>query len=300
MPFDETFERLSGIGASSAYDAANWRAKLYYDILGQRQGKEFVPRFKGNLRTKIGQATEDITRDLGAEEYGLELLPHDGKTKRHPSLDHIYATADGLVRDIDAETGEIATLEIKLVGFGPHLDWGGSHYKPGGAKVDDDVNALPNRVRAQMAVQMAVEGTQAALCLAQMGTDIQLYRVARDLRYEQELFSRIKTFWDWVVAEEGFPIGPDAATKSYLSRKWTRTTHQIETDEDAAALIKEREDLKMRSDELLLEKSQVENLLRERIADRDGIDCPGVGRATFLFDKRGRRTLRVKLYGDSQ
>jgi len=147
---------------------------------------------------------------------------------------------------------------------------------------------------------MAVEGTSLCYVFANIcGTDIRVYRLDRDHAWEKKLFERAETFWSWVVAEEGFPLGSGEATKRYLARKWETTTKTIREDASAAELIQRQAALKENKNAATIELDLASNQLRSCIGPDDGVVVPGVGKATFLFDRRGRRTLRVKLFEGS-
>tara|TARA_R100001594_G_scaffold146384_1_gene197711 strand:- start:1351 stop:2232 length:882 start_codon:yes stop_codon:yes gene_type:complete len=283
VPFDETYDRSSGLGASEMWKAFCWDEKLYYSKLGARQGKEYIKPFTGNLATRLGHESEDITLTVGAELANLTLLGHDDITKAHPDKPWIFATVDAMAHD---EDGELCTVEAKLVGYGPHLDWG---------HPDDGVDAMPNKVRAQVATQMAVEDTSKAFVFAWIGTNIRVYEVERDKAWEDELFARAETFWNWVVAEEGFPIREGKATTDYLARKWERTSKEYREDPEAKDLLVARAKVKELSDDYDSELKLLDNKIRNLIGPDDGIIVPGVGKASFLFDRRGRRILRVRM-----
>lgn len=287
MPFDDKYNRAAGLGASEMWKAYCWDEHLYYSKLGARQGKEYVKPFKGNLATRLGHATEHITLEIGAEISGITLLATDDKTKTHEDHDWVFATVDAMAQ---TEDGEIATVEAKLVGLGQHLNWG---------HPNDEYDAIPNKVRAQVATQMAVEGTSLCYVFANIcGTDIRSYRLERDYAWEKKLFERAETFWEWVVAEEGFPLGSGDATKRYLARKYEDTSRQMRDDPKAGDVLRQRTAAKEKMNEAELELGLLDNQLRQRIGPDDGIDVPDVGKATFLFDRRGRRTLRIKMYDE--
>lgn len=283
MPFDKSYDRNSGIGASEMWKAFCWDESLYYTKLGARQGKEYVKPFVGNLATRLGQESEDITLSVGAELAEATLMRSEETTKTHPDYPWIFATADAIAHDAQ---GEMCTIEAKLVGYGPHLDWG---------HPDDGYEAIPNKVRAQVATQMAVEDLDLAHVYAWIGTDIRVYKLERDKGWETSLFERAETFWNWIVAEEGFPIREGKATAQYLARKWERTSKEMREDPEAKDLLLARAKVKGLADESGSELKLLDNKLRNFIGPDDGITVPGVGKATFLFDRRGRRTLRVRM-----
>ena len=262
-----------------------WDDHLYYSKLGERDGKEYVAPFKGNIATRLGNAKEETILTMGAEEAGVTLLETDDKTKQHKDHDWIFATIDGMANTDD---GEIATVEVKVVGLGQHLHWG---------HPSDGYDAIPNKVRAQVATQMAVEGTELCYVFAEIcGTDLRTYRLERDHEWEEALFAKAHTFWGWVEAGEGLPIGCGDATKRYLARKYEGSSTQIRTVDDAQELMQQRAKHKELVGEHTAELALLDNQLRALIGPDDGIEVPDVGRATFLFDRRGRRTLRVKMY----
>ena len=283
MPFDETYDRNSGIGASEMWKAFCWNEELYYRKLGDRRGKEYIKPFKGNLATRLGHMSEDITLTVGAELAGLTMLENDELTKPHPNHPWIFATVDGMAHD---DEGELCTVEAKLVGYGPHLDWG---------HPSDGYEAIPNRVRAQVATQMAVENTEKAYVFAWIGTEIRIFELSRDREWETALFERAQTFWDWIVLEEGFPIREGKATTQYLARRYEKTSNEFREDPEAKDLLVARAKVKELTDENTVELKLLDNKLRNLIGPDDGIYVPGIGKATFLIDRRGRRTLRVRM-----
>lgn len=286
MPFDKDYDRASGIGASEAWRAYCWDDKLFYEKLGLRENKEYIKPFTGNMATRIGHESEDMIFRIGCEVAAIEADAPDDKTRTHKEIPHIFATVDGRGT---AESGERCVIEVKCVGYGQHLNWGSP---------DDGAQAIPNKVLAQIHIQMEVEETYLAYVFALLGTDLRVYRIEYDTDFANKLLEKIMIFWEWIEAGEGLPIGHGAATKSYLAKKYAQSSKQIRSSTEYGQMIEERMGIKERKDDAQIELDHIDNQLRNLIGQDDGIRADGVGQATFLFNKRGQRALRVKLFGE--
>ena len=283
MGFDITYDRTTGWGASEVGKIARG-CRFTYLLKRQHREKPDVPwvkEFEGNERTENGNQLEEWIIRRGAELAQVEIIDLDPESLAHPERDYIFATTDGI--GIDPVTKDKCIIEAKLVGFGPHMDWGSS---------DEGWDALPFNVAAQVTTQMAVHDLDIGWVFAFIGSEMKTIRVERDRDFELELFDICYQMWIKVLAQEDPPPGPEADVKSYYAKKWTKPSEQMITAEEATDLIIQRERFRLDEKNAAEQKATVENMLRILIAENDGVKC-SIGKATNKFGKSGRRTLRV-------
>ena len=150
MGFDSRFDRSSGVGASNTHKAVRKSPHL---LLQKRTEREkplvpYVKPFEGNEATELGNEEEPSIIRWGAKKSGVVVTDTDPSTLRHPAHGFIFATVDAV--GISPWNGEKTVCEAKLVGIGPHHDWGAP---------SDGWEALPYKVQCQIAIQMAVHDT---------------------------------------------------------------------------------------------------------------------------------------------
>ena len=289
MGFDESYDRSTGWGASDTPKVYNGCRKTY---LGKRQEREkpdipYVKEFVGNESTENGNNLEPYIREQGAEKSGVTVTDSEPETIRHPHFDWLFATVDGLGV---GPNGVPCVIECKLVGIGPHLDWGAE---------EDGWDGVPFKVQAQVAVQMACHEREEAWVFAFIGSVTRCYHLARDREFELELIKVCGEMWQLVLNKEDPPPGPEDVVRQFYANRWPESNGDMLTTEEACELIQHREVFRITEKEAKDNRLTIENALRILIAEHDGVEC-SVGKATNRFSKAGRRTLRVKMFKEAQ
>jgi hypothetical protein len=297
MGFDGKYDRTTGWGASETPKAARGHRKTYLLKRQEREKPEvnWVKPFEGNQATENGNQLEPWILTRGSELTGVVITDTDPETLQHPGRDYIFATVDGL--GIDPVTHEKCVVEAKLVGFGPHMDWGTSgtdRCEDYNADKDEGWEGLPYQVAGQVTTQMSCHNVTVAWIFASIGSDVKCFRVERDFEFEGELLDSCFMMWQKVIAREDPPPGPEPEVRGYYSKKWQETNENTLQAEEACDLIAAREGFRLAEKEAKDQKASVENVLRILIAENDGVEC-SVGKATNRFNKSGSRTLRVTL-----
>lgn len=301
MGFDSNYDRESGWGASETGRAARGDKKTY---LLKRQVREkptelWVKPFEGNQATENGNNFELPILSAGSQYSGVKITETEPETLTHPSRDYIFATTDAL--GVDPFTEEKCVVEVKLVGFGPHMDWGASGTDRSleyDANKDEGWDGLPYNVAAQVTTQMAVHSVKIGWVFASIGSDVRCFRVERDEEFETQLLDACGMLWQKVLAKEDPPPGPEAEVSSYYAKKWSKeesynTLKDTELDH-AEEMIAAYEGFRMAENEAKAQKVTIANTLRILIGQYDGVETV-IGKATNKFSKSGKRTLRVTL-----
>ncbi len=285
MGFDTSYDRGSGWGASETGRIYHGCRKTYLRKRDEREKPEepYVKPFEGNESTENGNTLEPFIIETGAKKAGVEISTVEPETKTHPDLDFIFATTDALGV---GPNGVPCVVEAKLVGIGPHLDWGSE---------DDGWDGVPFLVQAQVATQMAVHERDEAWVFAFIGSTVKTYHLERDREFELELFKICGDVWELVVAREDPPPGPEDVVRQFYSKKWKASNGNTLVTEDACELIRHRQVFNAHEKEAKENRLTIENALRILIAEHDAVEC-SIGRATNKFSKNGRRTLRVKMF----
>ena len=289
MGFDTSYDRATGWGASET-------GRIYLGckktFLGKRQEREapeipYVKPFVGNEYTENGNKLEPFIVESGCEKAGGSITLTAAETVRHPKFDWLFATVDGLGV---GPNGVPCVIEAKLVGIGPHLDWGAE---------EDGWDAVPFKVQAQVATQMACHERDEAYVFALIGSVVRVYHLARDEAFERELFKVCGEIWQLVLNKEDPPPGPEDVVRQYYSNKWPSTNGDVLVTEDACELIQHRQIFHEQEKAAKENRLTIETAIRILIAEHDAVEC-SIGRATNKFSKAGKRTLRVKLFEEAQ
>ena len=289
MGFDESYDRSTGWGASETGKIYHGCRKTYLQKRTEREKPEvpYVKPFEGNERTENGNSLEPWIIENGAAKSEVDVTWSEPETLVHPKFDWLFATTDALGI---GPNGVPCVIEAKLVGIGPHLDWGAE---------EDGWDGVPFRVQAQVATQMACHQRPEAWVFAFIGSVVRCYHLARDTEFERELFEVCGEVWQLVLAKEDPPPGPEDVVRQFYANKWPQTNGDMLVTEEACDLIQHREVFNLTEREAKENRLTVDNALRILIAEHDGVEC-SIGKATNRFSKAGRRTLRVKLFKEAQ
>ena len=93
--------------------------------------------------------------------------------------------------------------------------------------------------------------------------------------------------------------GWEDAIKQYYNNKYSKTNKEEFKSERAGELILRREQLYDQEKAAKNNRLTVENELRILIAERDSV-VSSVGKASYSFDRNGRRVLRVKAFKEAR
>ena len=258
----------------------------------------WVKPFEGNQASENGNHFEHPILLAGSKYSGVEITDTEPKTLAHPGRDYIFATTDAI--GIDPITMGRCIVEVKLVGFGPHMDWGSSGTDRSteyNADKDEGWDGIPYNVAAQVTTQMSVHNVSIGWVFASIGSDIRCFRVERDHQFEGELLDACFMMWQKVVAREDPPPGPEAEVSSFYAKKWSREENiknMRESTADAEDMIAAYEGFRLAENEAKAQKTTIANALRIFIGAHDGVET-AIGKATNKFSKSGNRTLRVTL-----
>ena len=272
--FDSSFDRKTAIGASEA--AAILGLSPYetqWDVFLRKTGQ--APEFSDSVYTRAGDALEPLIGQL-YEERAKERIWPVTKTERHGGYHMIAATPDWLVEN------RSAIVEGKAV-------MGRSAIREYG---DEESGRFPERHAVQAMIQMAVFNREETSIAALVDYKLRVYRVERDKDTEARMLDTLADWWRTHV-EKGDPPAMDGspAAKDWLLRKFPKNTGQMLVADPVSAatmttLIRARElqAVAERQEEI------ARGILCQLIADKDGIEAPGIGRVTWKRTKDSQKT----------
>lgn len=272
MPFDTTFDRSQGIGASEAGTAAGLNpfrspAKLAAEKMG------LIEVEPSGDRALFGNKFEMAALELFAEKLGIPLSEFTvpDKTLTHPEHPWMFASPDALHPDFG--------FEIKWVGFNMAKHFGA------GDEFDD--NKLPPYYLAQMAWQAMVTGLKLIRLAAVIGTELRTYTYTRNEKFESKLFDRCSALWSMIQRKEmPEPNWGHADTEEVLRSMYPAETLAVRaaTPEEMAKLIRMRE-LKAQMDQLEGEYDALKQQVMDGIGDAAGLVAEGIANPTWKKDK---------------
>jgi putative phage-type endonuclease len=256
--------RAKGIGASETpailgLDRYRSPIDIYLKKLGLVEDTE-------TFHTERGVYLEDGLRRWASKRTGLNFERSESLV--HPEHQRILATPDGVAMDGNRV---VAVLELKSPGFRMRDEWG-----------DGDEDAPDNYV-VQLEQQMMVTGAPVGFLGAFVDDDLHLYRFERDRDLDSVIAERINYFWrEYIEKQTPPPADGTESHKEWLGRRFPRSSGKMlePTAADAEllqALKRAQEASKAAEAEVELLKQQ----LKERIGDAQGIDVPGLGKATW-------------------
>mgnify|MGYP006348273601 FL=1 len=273
--------RRTGIGSSdvSAIVGVNpYRTKhtVYLDKRG------LLDDDPPTLGMRIGHIAEDLIATLYAEETGATLVA--SPSIRHPKHDWIVGTPDRLV------VGMRRIIEIKWVGWRVASAW------------ERNEDAVPDYVRTQ--AEWLMDLTDADECDVPTiigGDEFRIYRLKRNPDLFDVLRERAERFWfDHVIAGVPPPADESEDARRMLTTIFRRDDGNMIAAPDAAyEWVNRKVAADAAIDAATAERDLACNKLREMIGDASGI--LGLGfKATWKADKRGQRSLRVKVFEEKR
>lgn len=273
--------RRTGIGSSdvSAIVGVNPYRTRHTVYLDKRGLLDDAPP---TLGMRIGHIAEDLIATLYAEETGAALVA--SPSIRHPKHDWIVGTPDRLV------VGMRRIIEIKWVGWRVASAW------------ERNEDAVPDYVRTQ--AEWLMDLTDADECDVPTiigGDEFRIYRLKRNPDLFDVLREKAERFWfDHVIAGVPPPADESEDARRMLTTIFRRDDgNMIAAPEEAYEWVNRKVAADAAIDVATSERDLACNKLREMIGDASGI--LGLGfKATWRADKRGQRSLRVKVFEEKR
>lgn len=258
------------LGASEIAAVAGlnpWRSP--HDVWLSKMGLADEP---GNVRTRIGELVEPILGQLYCEEEKVEIA-HFGSLV-HPEHSWMSATPDFFV------SGHRRLGEIKMVGW------------RAAAFFSEEDDGVPDYYRPQAEWQMEVcDADECDFAALLGGTDFRIYRLKRDREMAGMLIDIGAKFWrDYVVKKVPPPIDGSEGARRLLKKLYPVNLGPMKGASAKDELIVKRI---LDIDKLEGERDELENKLKESIADAEGLTGDGWS-VTYRADKNKRRSLRWK------
>jgi putative phage-type endonuclease len=261
---EQKLVRAHGIGASETPALVGvdpWRSPV--DVYMKKMG---LVEDVGSVHTERGNYLEPALRKWASARIGMEFEPcapmiHAG----HP---RVLATPDGAFR----RNGRIvATLEIKAPGPRMVHEWG------------EDNEGAPDRVVVQTAQQLAVADAPEGYIAAFLGDDLRVYRIERDRDLEAALIERVNAFWrDHIETQTPPPVDGSESARAWLAKRFPRSVGKLlPATAETAALIEELRIARDNTKRAEAAQELLEQQLKERIGDAQGIEAPGLGKVTW-------------------
>jgi putative phage-type endonuclease len=190
MPFDATFDRTKGIGASECGAAAGlnpYRSPAM--VAAQKLG--LIQDEPAGAAAEVGTELEPKVLELFARREGIDLasIRTPDKTITHPQYLWMFCTPDAIAPDYG--------IEIKVVGV--HT---AKHFGRGDRYGDNEV---PPYYLAQMAWCCMITGLKLWRMAALVGTDLRTFTYQRSEKFEAALFDRCSTLWHGFIAKGQCP-----------------------------------------------------------------------------------------------
>jgi predicted phage-related endonuclease len=282
-----TFEQLAmrrGIGGfvgaseiAKCVGVSRWGNPI--DVWLEKTGRALAE--PENPRANVGLRAEDTLFDWWLEDTGTPRdLCRRGGSVRHPTVHCAGCTPDFIVDSPERQC--VKLVQMKCVGARMAMDW-----------PEDE---LPADVECQVQYEMECTGADCADVVAWLGgTDFRILPVLRDEEFGAMLLRGAESFWKCVERDEPPPIDGSESWRKYLARRYPVV--EREALDPAHELVDKwaRESLRAREsiEELTADQEAADNHLRDLIGERAGF-LGSDYRVTWLADKNGKRTLRVK------
>lgn len=264
--------RTHTLGASEIAAVAGlnpWRSA--HDVWLEKMG---LADEHENHATRVGNLIEPIILQLYCEDTKASVA-HFG-TVIHPVHAWMSATPDFAV------FGESRVGEIKCVGWRSATHW------------TSEIDGVPDYYRPQLEWQCEVTGADEADMAALIGgTDFRIYRIKRDRELAGMFIDLATKFWrDHVLAKTPPPVNGTEGAKRMLAKLFPRNVGPVkQADNETERLVSELKALDM----LDAKRLELENKLKNAIADADGIDGDGWA-VTYKANKNGVRSLKWKQF----
>ncbi len=207
-----------------------------------------------------GRKLEDLVGERYTEVTGKELIraPH----LVHPKLPYVAGTPDRLI------VGEPRLLEIKTADARSAHLWG-----------EEGTDGVPASYLCQVAYYLALTNLEAAdVAVLIGGNDFRVFHVERDRALEDRLLELARDFWTkYVVPKVPPPIDASLGARRYLAGAFPREASPVvepanpEEDALAVGLKLARMDFRRAQQE----RQRFENLMKERLGGRAGIEGEG-------------------------
>lgn len=258
------------------------------DVWLQKTGRaEEVP---SDPRAKIGTRAEDLIINWYAEDTSTDVFAiRRGETIRHGAVPCVGCTPDYLVFPNSAAAGNgyisaSRAVQLKCVGPRMALMWPGEW--------------IPPYVECQVQLEAEVLQVPRVDVAAWLGgTDWRIIEVQRDPEFGSMLLSAAVDFWNCVLTDTPPPVDGSESWRRYLAARYPRVERQeldvptAEVDSVALEFLSAKD-----AEEAARARSDAAgNKLRAFIGDGAGYRG-GDYIATWLPDKNGKRSLRVKRY----
>lgn len=198
--------------------------------------------------------------------YDTKNVATEGWTMQHPDMPYVVATPDGVVLDLDVNAQ--IPLEIKFVSARQAERW----------RDEDGLYRAPDYVRLQSLHQQAVMrvnvGWIVACVVAFEGVKLHAERYVTTAEEQATVMSVLEEFYTRHIATQTPPV-PDASASAEraLNKMYKRSNGDLllATDHDTT-MAERRRVLAQRARELKEEMDEIDNLMRARIGESDGID----------------------------
>lgn len=236
---------------------------------------EEVPEKPETPAMAAGNALEPVIGKLYEQRTQERIWPVT-KTERHPDYSMVAATPDWLVENASRVVEAKAALSMSS-----QREYG-----------DEISGIFPERHAVQAMIQMACFNRDETALAALVGAELRIYKIQRDRDAERDLLDHLAAWWDrHVVKGDPPPMDGSEGASEWLRRKFPKNTGQIlKADAHATTtiqgLIECREILTATEAEIERRKNE----LCQLIADKDGIEAPGIGKVTWKLTKATERT----------
>lgn len=238
-------QRLSGIGGSDV--AAILGVSKYRNALDVFNAKKGIEQIFPNIRMDVGTALEPLIFEYAKKEFSMQL--EKGDFKRHKDYNFIIAHTDGYFY----EGNEKGVLEIKTTSG--YKDWG------------DDI---PFEYYLQIQHYLLVNNLDVAclivLYLNNMKMERYIYK--KDNDWQNKILDKCIDFWNNHILTD---IPPEIEYQKDIAKIMHRPEEFYEVQDDVLSEIQELNNLKS-TRKIYDEKiEEIENHIKELIADKEGI-----------------------------
>lgn len=269
--------RQQGIGASEVAAVIGCNPyQTAYDLWEGKTGRS--ARFTGNKFTRAGHMLESAVAQYFVDETGATLIEgwEDDITIFHPDHDYVFCTPDRLYTLDGKRVLECKTTQKRL--DGPMLSW-----------------------QAQLQYQMGIMGTEGgAIAWLERGLDFGYEQIGFNQGVFDALLNEVGEFWHLYVLSDT-PPPPQNSGDIQKLYGMIRGKYGEATEDDYKAYT-ELVALKKQLKELGKRKGELEEQLKMRIKDAEGLEYHGHTLATWKesvstrLDTRKVREEQATLY----
>ena len=235
-----------------------------FDIWAVKKGRAERPA--PSERMLVGSALEQGVLSLYTIKTGREIA-YINRTSRHPARSWMIYTPDAICKH------ERVGVDAKVVFWDQRRKWGASALE------------IPQSYVMQAWYYMAaMDYPQWDICALMMGEGFpRVYTIERDEEAERVMLARLDEWHRrYIVGDEHPPFGESKQAAAWLQQAFAhhkRPDMRDADDTEARALDHYVEIVRM-SRELAASRRELENSLRNAIADREGLEWAG-GRLTW-------------------